>query len=144
MNTGVVVLSGGADPVASPRIGDEVPPLTDEPVDGDEDVPERDGELDAVPEPVVQVVADVDELGALVEEVEPQPEDPLDELELEEVGLAAVVRVKDEAVRLVGRELEREGRVHVPPGEPREGRVRALQDERGRGARLVEQQQHEG
>lgn len=59
---------------------------------------------------VTEAFADREDLGP-ASEVEPEPDAAFDQLELEEVVIAAVVGVKQDAVRVVGQELELDGRV---------------------------------
>lgn len=61
--------------------------------------------LHLVPVAVAEVVADRDDLGAAAQVV-PEPERALDQLDLEEVVGAAVVRVEQQPVTLLGLEFE--------------------------------------
>jgi len=88
------------------------------------------GDLHLVPVAVTQVVADRDDLRATAEVV-PEPERALDQLYLEEVVGAAVVRVQQQPVTLLGLELEFQAAVQtgVPLAELRVAGRGALQHE---------------
>lgn len=59
---------------------------------------------------IAEALADREDLCS-ASEVEPEPDAAVHQLQLEEVVVAAVVGVKQDAVRIVGQELELDGRV---------------------------------
>ena len=100
-------------------------------VHGQRGVLRASGDLHLVPVAVPEIVADRDDLGTAAQVV-PQPERALDELRLEEVVRAPVVRVQKKAVPLLGLELELQRAVQprVPFPELGVTRGRALEHER--------------
>jgi len=88
------------------------------------------GDLHFVPVAIAQVMTDRDDLRAAAEVV-PEPERALDQLHLEEIIGAAVIRVQQQPVTLLGLELEFQGAIQtgVPFAELCVAGRRALQHE---------------
>ena len=101
--------------------------------------------LHLVPVAVVEVPAHCDDLGAAAQVV-PEPQRALDQLDLEEVVRAPVVRVEQQAVRLLGLELELEAAVRAaaPLAELGVGLRGAVQQEPGAHAGEAEEHELEG
>ena len=99
-------------------------------IQGEADLLAEQGDLQLVPDPIVEVLTHGQGLGS-APKVKPTPQPTRDQLELQKVVVASIVQVDQQTVRLAGPELQLYAGVGggEPLGELSVGRAGALQAE---------------